>query len=73
MVHALLTLAAAEAKPSKTAFYIGGGLLVAWAVALGVIGMTQPDFPKTGGAARGVMGIGVALTLMTLVTVLITA
>ncbi|MCW2999487.1 MAG: hypothetical protein JWN65_3036 [Solirubrobacterales bacterium] len=73
MLHALLTLATAEAEPSKTAFYIGGGLLVAWALALGAIGMYQPDFPKTDGAARGVMGIGVGLTLVALVTVLITA
>lgn len=73
MLHALLLLATEEAESSKTAFYIGGGALAAWAVVLGAIGMTQPDFPKTDGAARGVMGIGVVLTLAALVTVLITA
>ena len=37
MVHALLVLAAEEAEPSKTAFYICGGLLAAWAVVLGFV------------------------------------
>ncbi len=73
MLHALLILATEEAEPSKTAFYVGGGALAAWAVVLGAIGMTQPDFPKTDGAARGVMGIGVLLTLAAFVTVLVTA
>ncbi len=73
MLLALLSLAAEEAEPSKTAFYVGGGLLAAWAVVLGALGMTQPDFPRSDGAARGVMGISVALTLVALVTVLVTA
>lgn len=73
MFHALLTLAAAEAKPSKTAFYVGGGVLVGWAVLLAAIGMTQPEFPRSGGAARGVMGISGVLTLVALVTILLTA
>jgi len=74
MLHALLTLASEEAaETSKTAFYVGGGLLAAWAVVLGAVGMTQPEFPKTEGAARGVMGIGVLLTIVALATVLMTA
>jgi hypothetical protein len=73
MLLALLSLAAEEAEPSKTAFYIGGGLLAGWAVVLGAIGMTQPEFPSSEGAARGVMGISVVLTLVAVVTILITA
>jgi len=76
MLHTLLILAAEvaeEAEPSKVAFYVGGGLLAVWAVVLGVIGMTQPDFPKTEGASRGVMGVGILLTVVAMVTVLITA
>ncbi len=73
MFHALLTLASEEAEPSKTAFYVGGGLLAGWAVVLGAIGMTQPEFPGSTGAARGVMGISGVLTLVALITVLITA
>jgi hypothetical protein len=73
MLLALLSLAAEEAEPSKTAFYVGGGLLAGWAVVLGALGMTQPDFPSSEGAARGVMGISVALTLVAIITVLVTA
>lgn len=73
MLLALLSLAAEEAEPSKTAFYVGGGLLVGWAIVLGVLGMMQPDFPSSEGAARGVMGVSAVLTLVALVTVLITA
>lgn len=73
MLLALLTLASEEAEPSKTAFYVGGGLLATWAVVLGAVGMTQPEFPKTDGAARGVMGLGVLLTVVALATVLLTA
>jgi hypothetical protein len=73
MLLALLSLAAEEAEPSKTAFYVGGGLLAGWAVVLGALGMTQPDFPSNEGAARGVMGISVALTLVAIITMLVTA
>lgn len=73
MLHALLSLAAEAHEPDKTAFYVGGGLLAAWAVVLGALGMTQPDFPKTEGATRGVMGIGVLLTIVAVITVLATA
>lgn len=73
MLLALLSLAAEHVEPSKTAFYVGGGLLAGWAVVLGALGMTQPDFPSSDGAARGVMGISVALTVVAMVTVLITA
>ena len=51
MVHALLVLAAEEAEPSKTAFYVLGGVLAVWAVVLGFIGLRSPEFP---GSERGV-------------------
>lgn len=73
MFHALLTLASEGAEPSKTAYYIGAGVLIGWAVLLGAIGMMQPEFPRSGGAARGVMGISSVLTVVALVTVLVTA
>jgi hypothetical protein len=50
-MHALIgvVLAAAEGveEPSKTAFYICGGLLAVWAVVLSAIGMSQATFPAT--------------------------
>ncbi len=73
MLPAILALASETAEPSKTAFYVGGGLLAGWAVVLSVVGMTQPDFPRSDGATRGVMGIGLVLTVVAMVTVLITA
>jgi hypothetical protein len=73
MVHALLVLAAEKAEHSKTAFYLCGGLLAAWAVALGVIGLRSPDFPGNAGAARGVMAISAVLMLAAMTTAVITA
>jgi hypothetical protein len=40
----------AVAEPSKVAWFIAGGVLALWAVALSAIGLTRPDFP---GNARG--------------------
>ena len=54
MVHALLVFAAEEAEPSKTAFFICGGLLAAWAVVLGFLGLRSPEFP---GGQRGESGV----------------
>lgn len=56
----------AEAAPhetSKTAFYIAGGVLAAWAVIVGVFGFTHPDFPGTAGGARVLMAISLVLML----------
>lgn len=75
MLTALLSLAAETAhheEPDKTIFYIAGGALAVWAVLLGALGMSKADFPGSDGAAKGVMGIGVILTIATMVTVLAT-
>lgn len=60
-MHALLVLAAEET--SKTAFYLAGGALAAWAVILSAVGLTRPDFPGSDGAARGVMAISTVLVI----------
>jgi hypothetical protein len=73
MVHALLVMAAEEAEPSKTAFYLCGGLLAAWAVVLGFVGLRSPDFPGSGTAARGVMAITAVLMVAAMATAVITA
>jgi len=73
MVHALLVLAAEEAEPSKTPFYLVGGVLVAWAIALTALGMTQPKFPGSDQAARGVMAISFLLVLATAASAVLTA
>jgi hypothetical protein len=73
MVHALLVLAAEEAEPSKTAFYICGGVLAAWAVVLGLVGLRSPDFPGGESAARGVMLVTGVLMVGAMATAVITA
>ena len=71
-VTALLVLAAEEAESSKTAFYVGGGVLAVWAVVLALIGLSRPGFPATEGAARGVYGISAVLVLVAMATSIIT-
>ena len=73
MVHALLVLAAEEAEPSKTAFYICGGALAVWAVVLGAVGLRSPDFPGSDARARGVMLISGVLMVAAMATAVITA
>jgi hypothetical protein len=73
MVHALLVMAAEEAEPSKTAFYICGGLFAAWAVVLGFIGLRSPEFPGSGAVSRAVMGVSAILMVGAMATAVITA
>jgi hypothetical protein len=73
MGHALLVLAAEEAEHSKTLFYLCGGLLAAWAVILGFVGLRSPDFPGSATAARGVMALSAVLMLATMAAAIITA
>ena len=73
MVHALLVFAAEEAEPSKTAFYVCGGLLAGWAVVLGFLGLRSPEFPGGEGPARGVMAISAVLVVATMAAAVITA
>ena len=52
--------------PSKTPFYLAGGLLAGWAVLLGAFGFTHPDFPGSAVASRLVMLTSAALVAATL-------
>jgi len=54
---------AKEAEKSEVPFFIAGGLLAAWAVAISVFGFKRPDFPSSEGAARGVMALSAVLVL----------
>jgi hypothetical protein len=73
MVHALLVLAAEEAETSKTAFYVAGGILAAWAVLIGFVGLRSPDFPGSQVAARGVMAVTAVLMVAAMATTVLTA
>lgn len=72
-VIALLLAAEEEAEPSKTAFYLCGGLLTLWAVVLSAIGMASATFPATVGAKRGVIGLTALFMAGAMATAVITA
>jgi hypothetical protein len=76
MLHAFSLMAAAETaghEKSKTAFYIAGGLLAVWAVALAAIGMSRATFPETPGAQRGVQALSALLMAAAMATAIATA
>jgi hypothetical protein len=60
---------AAEAEKSELPFFLIGGLLAGFAVAISVFGFKKPDFPGTASAARGVMALSVTLVLATMATI----
>ena len=72
MLHGLLVLAAAE-EPSKVPFYLAGGLLAGWAVVLGAIGLSRPEFPGGLTGERGVITISVVLVVATMSMAVVTA
>lgn len=62
-----------EEHKSEVPFFLIGGALALFAIVVSVIGFKKPDFPSTAGAARGVMALGVALTVVTMASVLYVA
>jgi hypothetical protein len=62
----LLTVIAAAEEHSETPFFIAGIVLAVFAVLISAFGFTRPQFPGTNGAARGVMGLGAVLVLLTM-------
>ncbi|MDQ6916111.1 MAG: plastocyanin/azurin family copper-binding protein [Actinomycetota bacterium] len=68
MSAALLVLAT-----SKLPFYLVGGALAAWAVLLGLAGLSRPNFPGGRGPARGVMAISAVLVVGTVGAAIATA
>lgn len=53
--------AAAEEHHDETPFFVAGGILVAFAILVSVVGFKKPDFPGSAAAARGVMALSVLL------------
>jgi hypothetical protein len=72
IVFAAAEEAAHEEEGSKALFYVLGGLLAAYAVALAALGITRPEFPATKDAARGVMAVSAALVALTMASAVIT-
>jgi hypothetical protein len=74
VLHALIVFAASEGEhTSKTLFYICGGLAAVYAVVVGMIGITQPDFPRTQGAARSVFALSTVVVILAMATAILTA
>jgi hypothetical protein len=70
---ALIDTMATAATPSRVPFYILGGVLVAWAIGLSLVGMSRPDFPGTRQQGRLVMLVSVALFAGALVSAILTS
>jgi hypothetical protein len=62
----LLTVIAAAEEHSETPFFIAGIVLVVFALLISAVGFTRPEFPGSGGASRGVIGLGAVLVLVTM-------
>jgi hypothetical protein len=76
LLQAFVTFAveAPEAEPSKTLFYVFGGLLAVWAVVVSFVGLRAPaTFPGSAGRRAGVMAISAVLVLAAMAAAVITA
>jgi hypothetical protein len=65
--------AAEEEHKSETPFFLVGGALALFAIVVSVIGFKKPGFPASAGAARGVMTLGITLTLATMASIVYVA
>jgi hypothetical protein len=63
----LQTLLAAS-EPSKVPWYIGGGVLVLWALILAYVGLRNPAFPRGASGQRGVMAVSLVLAVVAMGT-----
>jgi hypothetical protein len=69
----VISLIIAAAEPSKVPFYIAGGLLVVWALALAAMGLTRPAFPNGERGARVVMLGTFVLMIAAMATAVLTS
>jgi hypothetical protein len=72
MLQTILIFAAEAEESSKTAFYIAGGVLVAWALVLTAVGMRSETFPGSSQVERGVIGISALLVAIAMVASVLT-
>ncbi len=62
------------AAKSKVPFYIVGGLLVCWALVLSLgLGLRKPSFPGSVAGERAVIGVTVALVVVTMAMAVVTS
>ncbi len=62
----------AVAEPSKVPFYIAGGVVALWAVALAGLGLTQPEFPYNVRGQRGVVAFSLLLIAIAIAAAILT-
>jgi hypothetical protein len=73
VLHALVTFAAVEEETSKTAYYLAGSVLAAFAVIIAAIGIRGHEtFPPSRGGAWGVIALATLLVGATMATAVIT-
>jgi hypothetical protein len=71
---ATVLLAAAEAAPSKTPFYLCAGALIVFAALLAAVGTARHEtFPPSRGLATALIGVCILLVAGTMVTAVVTA
>ena len=62
-----------EEHKSEAPFFFIGGALALFAIAISIVGFKKPDFPANAGAARGIMTLGLTLTLATMASIVYVA
>ncbi len=68
----MLAVLFAAAEPTKTAWYIAGGVLAIYAVVLAFIGLRSPDFPFGKRGERGVIAVSVVLVVIAIGAAILT-
>jgi hypothetical protein len=72
-VLSVLAAAAADEEHSKTAFYVAGLVLVAWAVIISVVGTRSAEtFPPSKGARTAVCALTALLVAAAMATAVLT-
>ena len=66
------SLLLAAGDPSKVPFYIAGGVLAVYAVALATVGLTNPSFPGKGNGGRAVMALSVLVMAVAVAMAIVT-
>ena len=64
----MLSALIAAAEPSKVPFYIGGAVLVLWALVLAFLGLTRPSFPFNIRGERAVIAMSLLLAVVAIGT-----
>ena len=69
----MVTFLLAAGEPSKVPFYIAGGALALYAVALAGIGLTRPSFPFSQRGTRGVIALSVLVVVIAIAMAVVTS